>query len=218
MIDIINDINYFNELPEYEIKVLAEGARIIRADAEETLFVEGDPAAGLYYVVRGRIKIVRYSPEGRQLIVREFFPGETFNEVGALDATTNPASAVTDRKETEVALIPGELIRKLADRYPGLSTKMMNEMAKKLRFAMARVNNLALMDVKARLALKLLESMDESGLLLGLSHEELAAQLGTVRQVLGRALGELREAGIVEVRRGSIKVIDRDALEVIVDG
>jgi len=216
-VQTIRAIPYFAELPDHEIGRLAQSARLIKVGDGEVLFREGEPALGLYYLRRGRIKAVRYSPEGRQLIVREFRAGETFNEVGALDASENAATALCGEDGTEVLLIPGALIRDLARRYPELDAAMMQSMAQKLRFAMARMNELALLDVKARLAAYLLEQADEQGWIRDITHEELAARLGTVRQVLGRSLGELQRAGAVEVRRGSIRILDRGALEAILE-
>lgn len=215
-VEMIKAVSYFAILPPGEIERLAESSRLLRLDANETLFREGEPALGLYCLRRGRVKVVRYSPDGRQLIVREFRPGETFNEVGALDASDNAATAIAAEKDTEVVLVPGELVRALARKYPELDSAMMTAMAGKLRFAMGRMNELALMDVKARLAAHLLEHADESGSISGITHEELAARLGTVRQVLGRTLGELQKAGAVRVRRGSIQIVDRTILEDLV--
>lgn len=214
--NIIGGISYFKPLPLTEIQTLARQVRHWRGGDGEVLFTEGEPAAGLYYLIRGRVHVVRHSPEGRQLIVRQFHPGDTFNEVGALDGTTNAATAVAAAADTEVLLIPGHLVRDLAARYPTLGTEMMQEMARKLRFAMTRINRLGLMDVKARLCAWLLDYVDESGFIADISQEELAAQLGTVRQVIGRALGELRREGVVEVGRGFIRIIDKDALKDIV--
>ena len=215
---VIQKISYFEELPPEELRRLTAASRVISVDAGEAVFYEGEPAAGLYYVWRGSVKVLRYSPEGRQLIVREFRPGETFNEVGALDGTENAATAIAGKKETQVILIAGDVIRDLIGRYPAVGSKMVRAMAQKLRFAMQKVNSLALMDVKARLAVHLLENADDAGVLKGISHEELAAQLGTVRQVLGRALGELQRAGAVDVKRGMIRVLDREALEALREG
>lgn len=210
--DVVRRIPYFAGLPGSEIQRLATSARLVTLDAGETLFHEGEPADGLYYLCRGRVKIVRYSPEGRQLIVREFRLGDTFNEVGALDGCENAATAIAEENGTHVMIIPGEVIRELAGRYPELGGEMMKEMAEKLRFAMGKMNSLALMDVKSRLAAYLLEEVGDSGTLKGVSHEELAAHLGTVRQVLSRALGDLQRSGAVEVRRGSIRILDSSLL------
>lgn len=215
--EMIKGISYFAGLPAHEIERLAASARLIAVGDGEVLFHEGEPALGLYWLRRGRIKAVRYSPEGRQLIVREFRAGDTFNEVGALDASENAATTLSGQDGTEVLLIPGALIRKLATRYPELDAAMMQAMAGKLRFAMGRMNEMALLDVKARLAAHLLEEADEKGSVGGITHEELAARLGTVRQVLGRSLGELQRAGAVEVKRGSIRILDRNALKELVE-
>lgn len=210
---ILGQIEYFAQLPEAELHALADNARRLQYDAGDALFHEGDPAPGLFYLCRGGVKAVRYSSEGRQLIIREFGPGETFNEVGALDGSPNAATVVATKRETEVLLIPGEDVRGLVTRYPDLGAKIMEAMANKLRFAMGKVNRLALMDVKARLAAHLVDTADQNGELRGVSQEELAAQLGTVRQVVGRILNELQKAGTLQVQRGIIRIIDHHALD-----
>lgn len=210
---IIANIAYFQSLPPQEIERIVQSSQVIRLNAGDALFHEGEPAKGLYILHRGLVKVVRVSPEGRQLIIRAFHPGETFNEVGALDGTDNAATAVAGEKDTEVILVSGAAIRDLAGRYPELGSAMMTEMARKLRFAMARINRLALMDVKTRLIAFLVESVDESGMLQGYSQEELATRIGTVRQVLGRILGDLQRAGLVQSGRGWIRVIDLKALK-----
>lgn len=211
--DHIKRIPYFSTLPEEEIFRLASRAKLISCDAQTILFHEGDPALGLYCLLKGRVKVVRFSPEGRQLIIREFRAIDTFNEVGALDAAPNAATAIAETDDTQVLLIPGDVVRELASRYPELGNEMMQAMAQKLRFAMNRVNRLALMDVKGRLCTWLLDTIDESGTVRGISQEDLAARLGTVRQVLGRVLADLREAGLVEVSRGTIRVLDVDGMQ-----
>lgn len=211
--DHIKRIQFFSTLPDEEIVRLASRAKLISYDAQSTLFHEGEPALGLYCLLQGRVKVVRFSPEGRQLIIREFRAIDTFNEVGALDAAPNAATAIADTDGTQVLLIPGDVVRELASRYPDLGNEMMRAMAQKLRFAMNRVNRLALMDVKGRLCAWLLDTIDESGTVRGISQEDLAARLGTVRQVLGRVLADLREAGLVEVGRGTIRVLDVDGMQ-----
>lgn len=209
---IVSRIPYFRDFPRTDLEGLAGRARFWHGGPGAVLFAEGEPAAGLYYVVEGRVEVVRHSPEGRRLVVREFEPGETFNEVGALDGGVNVATAVAAAPDTMVLLIPGEFVRDLSVRHASLSYEMMQEMARKLRFAMTRVGRLGLMDVKARLSAWLLEAADKDGAVRGLSQEQLAERLGTVRQVVGRALGELRDEGVVEVGRGVIRILDAGAL------
>lgn len=210
--ELIGNMTYFRQLPPAEINGLARHARFWRGDKGDAIFREGEPARGLYYLVKGRVQAVRHSPEGRRLIVREFSPGETFNEVGALDAVDNAATAVANEDGTKVLLIPGEQLRSLSARYPDLSQKIMLAMAEKLRYAMTSMNRLAFMDVKARLCAHLLEAAGPDQVLHDVSQEQLAGRLGTVRQVVGRALQELQAAGSVQVQRGRIKVLDRAAL------
>lgn len=210
---ILADMAYFTGVQAARLAQLAKSCRLIRLDAGETVFLESDPAQGLYGMVAGRVKAVRYSPQGREFVIREFEPPETFNEVGALDGGTNPATAVAAVNGTQVLLVPGEPIRRLAQEHPDLDVKLLQALTRKMRFAMQKMDQLALLEVKERLVIYLLEHDDAHDAVGRTSQEELAAQLGTVRQVLGRALAELQRCGAVQVGRGRIQVIDREALK-----
>ena len=215
-VDILKRIPYFETLPEQVAERLASHVRVIEAKKGEFIFHAGDPPEGLYYLTSGRAKAVRYSADGRELTIKEFLPGETFNEVGALNAARNPSSCLALENETRILLVPAQPLIEVLKEFPEVDYKIMKAMAVKLQYAMNKMDRLALMDVKSRLAAHLLEEAGDSGV-LRVSEEDLATRLGTVRQVVGRALGELQKQGAVRVERGRIEILSREQLEELIE-
>lgn len=212
--EVIRHIAYFEALPPEEVAALARASVRRRYRPGSAIFAQGEPAAGLYCVVSGRVKAVRYSPHGRELIIRFFVPFETFDEVGALEGGQNPSSAIA-AEESEILLIPTAVLAPLLRRYPQVDTRIMTAMAQKLRFAMNRFEQVTLYDVKGRVATFLLAQWRSGSRTCRLSQDELASMLGTVRQVAGRALAELQAAGAIKVRRGAIQILRPQILEAV---
>lgn len=208
----LRTIPYFETLAPEEVEALASRAQVRSVAQGGIVFSQGQPAAGLWCVVSGRVKAVRYSPTGRELTIKFFEPGETFGEVGALEGGENPSTAIAVT-DSRVLLIPREVLAPLLRQHPEVDTRIMAAMAQKLRFAMNRFEQATLYDVKTRVAAFLLAQWRAGRPVCRLSQEELASMLGTVRQVLGRALGELQEAGAVRLRRGAVEVVRPELLE-----
>lgn len=208
---VLAQIPYFEPVPAAERRQLAAAAVWRRHEPGHVVFRQGEPAEGLHCVVRGRIKAVRYSPAGRELIIRFFSPFETFGEVGALEGGQNPSWAIA-AEPSKTLLLPTASLSPVLRRYPEVAARLMHAMAHKLRYAMNRFAEVSLYDVKSRVAAFLLAQRESGQAVCRLTQDELAAMLGTVRQVLGRALSDLQEAGAIRLRRGAIEVVDPEAL------
>ena len=175
---------------------------------------EGEPVAGLYLVAEGIVKISRYSSEGREHILHLIHAGDTFNDVAAMDGGPNPATA-TAYTDATVYLIPRPDLRAIVDRHPDLAWALIENMARRARHLVNMVEDLSLRSVKGRLARLLLEQAEtnQSGAVPRLlTQEEMASRLGTVREMVGRALRSLAAEGIIEFDRHRIVVLDAERL------
>ncbi|HET7559121.1 MAG TPA: Crp/Fnr family transcriptional regulator [Limnochordia bacterium] len=204
---VLGTMSYFKEVPRDDLLALASACRRINLATGETLYVEGEACSGLYCLIAGRIRAVRYSPGGRQLVLRAFAPGETFNEVGVLEGGTNPATA-TAAEASEVLIIPTPALRRLLEQHPHVDLRILRGLAAKLHYLVAKLSQHAFLDVRGRLIAHLLEQADAAGVIGPVSQETLAAQLGTVRQVVGRALSELQRAGAIQINREHVTIVD----------
>ena len=220
---LLRRVPFFAGLSDDVLAALAAATVERRYARGQVLFLEGDPCAGLHIVVDGEIKIFKLSPQGREQVLRQLGPGSTFNEVPVLDGGPNPAStaAVTD---ATLCVIGRDAIKRLAHAYPALAWALIESTARHTRHLVMMVEDLSLRSVKARLARLLLAEAQRSAAAgeidrsQMITQAEMAARLGTVREMIGRALRDLADDGLVVFDRHRIVIRDREALAAVADG
>ncbi len=206
---------YLQEVSAAALADLAAAATRQAAPQGQMLFLEGDPTAGLYLVEQGTVKICRFAADGREHILHLVHPGDTFNDVSALDGGGNPACAIAF-SDVVVWRVARPDLQALAARYPELSWSLIESLARRARYLVNIVQDLAMRNVKGRLARLLLEQAEaaEQGLPpVALTQEEMASRLGTVREVVGRALRSLAAENIISLERQRIVIVDRQRLQ-----
>jgi len=206
----------FAGLGEKTLRILAEDAFWREYSAGEVVVLEGEALPGLLYLQSGWIKVVKVSPGGREQVLRFLEAGETFNEVGVFTDQPNPATAIA-LERAGVWLIRRETIMRLLHEDPAFSGYVIAKMADRLLYLVSLVTDLSLRPITGRLARLLLEEATDDLLHRPrwYTQAELAARLGTVPDVVQRALSNLEKAGHIEVKRHEIRLVDRDALEKI---
>ncbi len=180
----------------------------------EIVLLEGEVAKGFYYLHKGWLKVVAASPSGREQILSFLEAGDTFYEVGAFTRKPNMATAVA-LEEASVWLIEREVLMGMVRKRPFLAELLLERMADRLIYLVSLINDLSLRPVSGRLARLLLDSADVDGILhrpRWYTQAELAARLGTVPDVVQRALRELDRDGVIEVQRRKIIILDREML------
>jgi CRP/FNR family transcriptional regulator len=170
------------------------------------LFWEGDPCEGLHIVSQGSAKIFRLSPQGRQYIVRILQEGDTFAEVPAFDGAPNPTN-VEALEDCSVWVIDAELLRGLIATHPQFAQKVLANFGRMLRGMVYKVSEMAFYQVTHRLA-RLIAEMTEEKATPHWTQEQLAARLGTVREVVSRSLKELERSGAIKIEDRKIHIAD----------
>ncbi len=218
LIDQLALVPVFAHLTRDALEGLARLATPREYAAGEVVFLEGDPPAGLFVVDSGRIKVVKTSPQGREHILDLLAPGQPANAVGVFADRPNPATAVA-LEAARVWLIPRQSALALLRSDPEFAQRIIEDMATHMVHLVELVADLSLRSVLQRLA-KLLLAEAEGDVLVRprwFTHPELAARLGTVPDVVQRALARLGGDGLVEVDRREIRILDRAALERLAD-
>jgi CRP/FNR family transcriptional regulator len=167
-----------------------------------------DYDCGVYFVQRGVVKILRSSEDGRTQTLTLVGPGQSFNEVPAVDGGPNPASAEAMTECTVYSVSRADFSR-LLDRYPQISRAMLVAFAARLRQLVELASDLTLRTVPQRLAKLLLEQAHIAG---QLTQHEMAERLGTVREVIGRSLRALADEGLLRVEGHRIIITDPEGL------
>jgi CRP-like cAMP-binding protein len=216
-IEMLRKISYFSTLSPDELAQIATVTAEHHYNRGDLILIEGETEGALYYVCSGLIKVFKASPEGKEQVLRLIGPGYTFNDVPALDGGPNPASAAAV-EPASVYVIRRSGLRKLITTRPEVAEAVVLTLAKTLRHLVALVEDLSLRHVTARVAKILLAqeiSAQQSQQVHRLTQTEMAALVGSTREVVGRALKELETAGAIEMRHGQAVVLNRERLRMI---
>jgi CRP/FNR family transcriptional regulator len=220
--DVPRRVTYFGSLPALELNRLAGRCSARRLGPGEALFEEGQPCRGLFIVVEGLVEIRQISLRGREQVFHTEGPGATLGEGPLFDGGGYIASAVTLAPTRVLFLARAELVR-LCQRRPGVALAILKTMAGRVRHFANLVSDLTFLPVTERLAHHLAASFAEPvragmSLELTLTHAQLAARLGTVRELVARAFSELEKSGIIARDRGHVVVRDPARLAALARG
>jgi len=212
-LEVVRSVPYFAHLAAASMEAVAGKATRRQYSRGEVIFLEGDPCAGLHVIQEGRIKLYKVSLEGREQIIRLLGPGEFFNEVAVFDRGSNPVSAMA-ALDTTVWVVDCGAMLDLVGTHPALGVAIIENLASRSRHLLSLVEDLSLRTVSARLAKLLLAQAQASrGGSQRITQQEMAAQLGTVREMVGRVLRTFEDDGLIRFERHRIVVLDREGLE-----
>lgn len=210
----------FKELDDKSLQALAERAVIHRLSRDQVLFSGGEPARGLYVVVEGAIRAFRESMEGREQIIHVEGPGATIAEVPVFDDGPYPSTAAAEQ-DSIVLFIDKIDVRRICLEHPQISLAALKLLAGRLRRTAALVEALSLRGVDERLARFLLAEAKRVGVREGsgtvvelvLTNQQIAARIGSVREVVSRALNRLQQNGLVHLDGRKVIIPDESSLE-----
>jgi len=206
---------YFAVLSDADLALIAERISAHDFRKGEQVFAEGEPCQGLYIVYKGQVRVYKLSAEGREQVLRNFKDGQSFNEVAVFDGGPNPAHADATTPST-LWIISRSLILDLARTRPVMAIAIIQNLGSQLRHLVGLVEDLSLRHISARLARLLLETAGGGLDAPKLTQQEMAARLGTVREMVARALKQLESRGLIEIKKGRIVIVDRQTLEKMV--
>jgi CRP/FNR family transcriptional regulator len=209
---VLATIPYFRALPPAELGRLAARATVRDVRRGARIFEEGAPADALFVVIDGRVRLVRVSRGGREQLLHAEGPGATLGEVPLLDGGGYVATAIAAEPSRLLAL-PRAVIVDVCRRHPDVALGIIRVLARRVRSFAGLVEQLSLKDLTARTAALLVaEAAGRVSFELGATRDELAARLGTVRELVSRSLGRLREAGLIRVSGKRVTIIDARGL------
>ena len=189
---LLSSSPYFAGLSQSELDFVVELMFEKTAEKGQIVIWEGEPSEALYFVASGAVKCFKVSEEGKEQTLRIVLPGDSFNDVAVFDGRPNPFSA---EAMTSVVLygITKESMERILDRYQKVVFNALQVLAKRIRHLVELIENLSFRRVVNRVAKMLLEHAgDGTGPRPRLTQQEMAAIVGTAREVVGRSLKTLQ--------------------------
>lgn len=217
---ILRKTPLFAGLTNDEMRALSARTARKRFQKEEQLFAEGDPCTGLYLVAAGKIRIFKLSSAGREQILAVEGPGSSFAELPVFDGGNYPAAA-SAMEDTEVLFISRKDFHNFCREHPDVGLKVIAVVGSRLRRLVGIIEELSFTTVRQRLIALILRLAQASGtpskhgihVELTKSHQDLAAELGTVRELVSRNLSRLQAEGFLDVDGRKIVVKDLPGLK-----
>ncbi len=220
IVKYLSKIPLFEGLPEDQLIDLSKITVTLDLGKGQMIFSEGDEGRGFYVVLRGRVKIYKLSPDGKEQTLHIFGSGEPFGEVPVFAGKHFPANAEALEK-SKVLFFPRISLIRLIEKNPSLAMNMLAILAKRLRQFTVQIEHLSLKEVPGRLAAYLLYLSDrENGspeVRLDITKGQLASLLGTIPETLSRIFAKMSKQGIIEIMGPNIKILSRTALEELVE-
>jgi CRP/FNR family transcriptional regulator len=220
LIATLRRVPLFAELSKQELGAIAERATRKRYEQGFIVFSEGDTCRELLIVEEGSVKLFKSAANGREQLIGIERTGNTLTEVPVFDGGRYTVTALVIEPAVLLQL-DAEHFRKVCLQQPEVAVKVIKVLGHRLRHLDGLVEELSFSTVRGRLIAHLLRLAEESGKHEGTSvefelkenNEELAARLGTVRELISRNLGRLHGDGLIEMRRRAVRIPDMQKLE-----
>jgi len=215
--EALRRISLFAQLPDDTLARLGRVASPRAYTPSETILLEGDPCQAVYFVARGHARVARISPDGREQVLARLGPGQSFNTVPAFQVDgVNHATVQAVDDVSLYVIAKGDLLQ-LVSHDPNLALALLRDFADRLDHLTDLVEDLSLRTVRGRLARFLLEQAESRAAAPRLTQAEIAARLGTVREMIGRTLRAFADDNLIRMDRERIVLLDRQGLEAEAD-
>jgi CRP/FNR family transcriptional regulator, nitrogen oxide reductase regulator len=223
--EALTTFELFGGLPPAALDKLAAGVRWHRAQRGEVLFHQGDEANLAYLVVKGWLRLVQHTTDGKDVTMANFVPGDVIGLVMILTGEPYPGTAEALDTSNLIAL-PGPPLWELLNAHATLGVRAIRLLAARLYEAMDRIRELSAERVQQRVARSLLRLVDKVGVAgnagtvrldIRLSRQDLAQMNGTTLETISRTLSMWESAGIVESGREQIVILKPHMLVRIAD-
>jgi CRP/FNR family transcriptional regulator len=216
----LSKVAIFSGLTETELNFLAQRAVPRRYTAGEIVFSEGEPCSGLYVVESGHIRIFKSSASGREQVLSVDGPGSSVAELPVFDGGNYPAS-VAAVEDATLLFVSKQDFQSLCLAHPQVALKVLRVVGARLRRLVGIIEELSFTTVRHRLASFLLRLAQKEGkrtgagaeVTLPASNQELAAQIGTVRELVSRNLSRFQSEGLIQIEGRSVIIPNLKALE-----
>lgn len=221
---IIAHLALFHGLEPQALDIILKDARSVLFAKESIVFEQEADARSFYVLLSGHIRVVRTTPDGRQIIARYISEGEIFGVAAALGRLTYPATAVA-AVDCVVLVWPSSVWPDLSSRFPALSAGTFKTVGNRLQETQARVLELATEQVEQRVASAILRLINQTGrkteagieIDFPISRQDIAEMTGTTLHTVSRLLSAWEEKGIIVSGRQRVTVADPHRLVLLAE-
>jgi CRP/FNR family cyclic AMP-dependent transcriptional regulator len=216
---VLRRSSLFARLGDSEIDAILAHAMVARHADGDQIFAKGDPGNSMMAILKGRIVITASSQDGRQVVLTVMRDGDVFGEIAMLDGKERTADA-TAMTDCELLVVPRRSLVSLLERRPDLCIDLLIVLCERLRRTNEQVEDLAFLDLEARIAKVLVRLAEENGagqsrtgpIGVKISQRALGELVGGSRESVNKHLQDWKRSGIIAIEKGAIVIHDIEAL------
>lgn len=199
-----------------ELQKLIAGRKIRQIKKKQFIYYEDDTANGIYLVISGKVKTFKVAQDGRELLTGMFGAEEYFGTAAFL-AAENYADTAEAIENTELCLLPRELMEQLLHQYPDVAAQFIKILANNVLNNEEQLLQLAYHSVRKRMADVIIRLntgvQPENSSVLQVSRDNLAAMAGIATETVSRILSDFKEEGLIERKGSQILILDQQRLK-----
>ena len=215
--ELLKSFPLFSDLSDEDLSDIEKIVKIKRFGKNEIILYQFDPGDSLYIISRGKVKVVLFSKDGKEVLLSNLGPGEFFGEMSLLDGLPRSASVVA-LEDSEVLVLNRKDFLELIRNLPEIALRILTEMSKRLRSADQKIGSLILMDVYGRVARVLVELAEKEGKRVNddivietkLRQQDIANMVGASRETVSRVLKDFVQNGFITIDGKKIIIHNAD--------
>jgi CRP-like cAMP-binding protein len=209
----LSGVDLFRDLSERDMAELDRLTTITAVPRGRVFYEPEDVGQVLFLIRKGRVQIYRISPEGKKLVIATLEPGTAFGEMAFIGQGMHSSFAEA-LEDCVLCIMSRADVEHMLLTRPKVALRIFEVLGRRLREAESRLQEIAFKGIPARLASLLLQLADEQGsdAITGLTHQNLGEQIGTYRETTTQTLNLFKNAGLIDISRKRILILDREGL------
>lgn len=217
-IGYLSKMDIFRDLTKDDLAWLENVTVMVTVEKGRLIYTPGETGEVLFLLKKGRVQIYRLSPEGKKLLIAVLAQDTFFGEMSILGQGMYDSFAEALEDCTLCAMSRSDVEDLLLSK-PGVALRVLNVIGKRLLDTEESLESLAFKNVSARIAALLLRLVEnrEDFLVVGLTHQDMADMVGTFRETATQTLNEFKSAGLIDISRMKITVLDKEGLRQVVE-
>ena len=211
----LSEIEIFQDLTEQDMAQMDRTTTMSTCDPGRVFYGPEEAGEVLFLLKKGRVQLYRLSPEGKKLVVSILEPGAIFGEMSLIGQGMHNTFAEAI-EECTLCVMSRLDVEQLLVNKPQVGLRIMEVMARRLKEAESKLEDMAFKSIPARLAsllIKLSASQSTNGDVDGYTHQDLAEMIGTYRETTTQTLNDFKNQGWINIERKRIEILDQPALE-----
>jgi CRP-like cAMP-binding protein len=225
-IGLLSEVALFAGLSEADMQAIGHATTMTHCVRGQQILAPDDPPDRIHIIKKGRVRVYRLSPDGKQLTLDIYEKGTILGDMGLLGQDRLPEAYAEAIDDGVICTISPDELRRLIERHPIVGVNVIRHLSRRLQSAERELEAMAYQRVDQRLARKLLDLgqrfgvVTERGTLIQarLTQQELAEMIGTTRETLAHTLGDFRRQGLLESEKHNVVIRDAERLAEVADG